>query len=242
MRYLDLTFPTPQENLACDEALLEGCEAETLEEEILRVWEPREIFVVLGRSSRIREEVDLAACQACRVPVLRRISGGGTVLQGPGCLNFSLFLNIDGRPALRNVTETNVFILRRHCGILESLLKKPVAHQGLTDLTVGTLKVSGNAQRRMRRTVLFHGTFLLNLEFRLIHRLLPVPTRQPSYRDSRPHADFLMNLSLDAGVVQEALRSEWQALEPLSARQIPSDWIQQLATDRYLRDSWTYRF
>jgi len=37
MNYLDLTLPSPEENLACDEALLELCD-EGLGDEVLRVW------------------------------------------------------------------------------------------------------------------------------------------------------------------------------------------------------------
>jgi len=49
MRYLDLTLPTPAENLALDEALLEEAERAGRATETLRVWEPREPIVVVGR-------------------------------------------------------------------------------------------------------------------------------------------------------------------------------------------------
>ena len=53
MRYLDLTLPTPAENLALDEALLEAAEQSGDPGETLRVWEPDEPMVVVGRSSRV---------------------------------------------------------------------------------------------------------------------------------------------------------------------------------------------
>src|SRR5690242_14068944 len=93
MKHLDLTLPSPAENLAADEALLDQCEAGA-EGEILRFWEPREAFVVLGYANRAALEVDLPACQAHQIGVFRRCSGGGTVLQGPGCLNYSVILRI----------------------------------------------------------------------------------------------------------------------------------------------------
>ena len=98
MKYLDRTLGTPQENLACDEALLEVCE-EGSADEILRFWEPRQHFVVLGYSNKVRAEANLDTCRALDVPILRRCSGGGTVLQGPGSLNYALILRIRrGRP------------------------------------------------------------------------------------------------------------------------------------------------
>src|ERR1019366_4870445 len=91
---LDLTLPTPAENLACDEALLDACEAGR-HPPVLRFWESPEHFVVVGYSNPVATEVNVEACQAAGVPILRRCTGGGTVVQGPGCLNYALILPIE---------------------------------------------------------------------------------------------------------------------------------------------------
>ena len=82
MQYLDLTLPTPHQNLACDEALLDWCE-DGYDEEILRLWEPHEYFVVLGYTNKLNTEINSVARATRQLPILRRCSGGGTVLQGP---------------------------------------------------------------------------------------------------------------------------------------------------------------
>src|SRR5438094_9171906 len=92
MKYLDLTFADPAPNLACDEALIDFCEANAGGEEVLRVWEPTNYFVVLGYSNKISLEVDVEACRARAIPILRRCSGGGAALQGGGCLNHTLVI------------------------------------------------------------------------------------------------------------------------------------------------------
>src|SRR5689334_4969218 len=97
MNWLDLTLSSPSLNLALDEALLDQCE-EGSSDEVLRFWEPREPFVVLGYSNKVLSEVNLSYCRENNIPVLRRTSGGGTVLQGPGCLNYSLVLASERRP------------------------------------------------------------------------------------------------------------------------------------------------
>ena len=102
MKYLDLTLPSPEENLACDETLLDWCD-ESDGPEILRFWEPHRHFIVVGYSNRVECEVNLAACRELNIPVLRRCSGGGTVVQGPGCLNYALILRFDSEPALQTV-------------------------------------------------------------------------------------------------------------------------------------------
>ena len=63
MKLLDLTLPSPAENLACDEALLDACE-ESGGDEILRFWEARETFVVVGYANKVATEVNLDACAA----------------------------------------------------------------------------------------------------------------------------------------------------------------------------------
>jgi lipoate-protein ligase A len=238
MHCLDLTLPTPAENLACDEALLDFCEAGR-GPELLRFWEPPGPFVVIGYANRVSAEVDRAACQSANVPILRRCTGGGTVLQAPGCLNYSLLLRIDGAEALRGIHSTNRFILERHAAAAAALIGKPVEAQGHTDLAVGGRKCSGNAQRRRRRFLLFHGTFLLNLDIGLIEALLPMPSQQPAYRNNRVHRDFLTNLAVPADALKRALMEAWSATEPFEG--FPLAAAASLARDKYETDAWNFR-
>jgi lipoate-protein ligase A len=204
---LDLTLPTPAENLAADEALWEECEAGGAE--ALRFWESATPFVVVGYANRVATEVNLVACRERGVPVLRRVTGGGTVVQGPGCLNYSLILRLDHHPATAGITQTNLWIMNRHAAALTEVLGQPVRRRGDTDLAIGDRKFSGNAQRRGRQALLFHGTFLLDLDLGLVAALLPMPSRQPDYRAARSHGDFVMNLGVSAGAVKAALAAVW---------------------------------
>src|SRR5437762_2065530 len=71
--------------------------------EVLRLWEWPELAVVVGAGCRLADDVNESACLADGVPILRRSSGGGTVLLGPGCLLFSLVLAYDRSPELREI-------------------------------------------------------------------------------------------------------------------------------------------
>jgi len=129
---LDLTMRTPEENLALDEALLasaEGGAGPASEREVLRFWESPEPFVVLGVSEKL-SGVKLDACEAAGVPVLRRSSGGGTVVQGPGCLNVALILSLEARASLRDVTRSYAEVLGRTA----SALGPEVEAAGTSDL------------------------------------------------------------------------------------------------------------
>lgn len=240
MKVLDLTLPTPEHNLACEEALIQWCEEDGYEDEILRFWEPKEHFAVLGYSGKINSELNLISCQDLCVPVLRRCSGGGTILQGPGCLNYALILRIPGREALKGITETNAFIMQRLKNALEPILGPGIEIQGLSDLALGRQKFSGNAQYRKRRFVLFHGTFLLRFDISLVEKLLPIPLRQPPYRQNRSHGDFLTNLNLPSDTIKQTLKRAWNTTEEL--KDLPLDRIERLARDRYADNKWTFKF
>jgi len=125
MKLCDLTLPTPEENLACDEALLDLCEAGD-SDEILRLWALSRYFVVLGYANRAATEVNLPFCRELAIPVLRRCTGGGTVLQGPGVLNYSLVVRTDDSGPFHSIAATNKFILERHRDALARLVLAPV--------------------------------------------------------------------------------------------------------------------
>ncbi len=239
MKYIDQSFPTPEENLACDEALLEHSE-ESSKAEVLRFWESKRYFVVLGYSRKFHLEVNREACHKHGIPVLRRPSGGGTVLLGPGCLNYSLILNLENERPLKTITETNQYVLNQHKKSLEPVLGKAIQVCGISDLALGALKFSGNAQRRKKSFVLFHGTFLLDFKIPLIEKTLTVPAHQPEYRNHRKHSEFLTNLKVSAEMIKKALRQSWGADEPLKSA--PHSKIALLVKERYAKHSWNFKY
>lgn len=240
MRLLDLTLPSPAENLACEEALLDAYE-ENGGNEILRFWESSETFVVVGYGNKVATEANVAACRMHGIPILRRCSGGGTVLQGVGCLNYALILRITEDGPLRSITSANQFIMERNRAAIGSLLpSQQITVRGHTDLTLGELKFSGNSQRRKKSSVLFHGTFLLNFDLRLVSELLRMPTSEPDYRARRRHEHFLINLNQPAENVKTAMRRAWNVTgEP---KDYPRAETRQLAAQKYSTDEWNFKF
>jgi lipoate-protein ligase A len=174
------------------------------------------------------------------VPVLRRCSGGGTVLQGPGCLNYALILKIHSDLPLANIADANAFIMNRNRNALNSLLDGKVLIQGHTDLTLQGLKFSGNSQRRKRHFLLFHGSFLLSIDLALVEQVLPMPSKQPQYRRRRAHKDFLTNLNLPADDIKEAMKYVWNAGDALA--EIPKKRAEQLVQEKYATDAWNFKF
>ena len=239
MKYLSLTYDGPEQNLACDEALMAWCEREE-GDGLLRVWEPRRYFVVAGYSNKVEAEVNGLTCAADGVPVLRRCTGGGAVLQGPGCLNYALIFDheVGGRPG--DLAQTYRFVLERHRRLFAALTGVPVTVNGISDLAIDGRKFSGNSQYRKRRWTLVHGTFLLHFDIPRVTRYLPMPSKEPGYRRHRPHGNFLVNLEIDGAVVRQGLRSIWNAEQELSAP--PPRVIDELVRERYARPEWNLKF
>jgi len=240
MKRLDLTFTAPAENLAADEAVLDWCESGAGEETLL-FWEPRETFVVVGYANKVATEVNVAACEAKKIPIFRRCSGGGTVVQMAVGLNYSLILRIEENGPTRSITSANQFIMEKNRAAIQTLLPaSKVSVRGHTDLCLGDVKFAGNSQRRRKNFLLFHGTLLLDCDLDLISELLLMPSLQPDYRASRPHSDFVTNLNLPAEKIKAALANEWNANEQLKKPLLAE--ISQLAHEKYSTREWNFRF
>jgi lipoate---protein ligase len=236
MRFLDLTLPSPADNLALDEALLLRAEAGE-GGEALRVWEQPQLAVVLGAGCRLADEVDEAACRADGVPVLRRSSGGGTVLLGRGCLLYTLILDAERAPQLAAIRSSYAFILGRLAAMLPEVRGAEPA--GVSDLAAAGRKFSGNAQQRKRRFLLHHGTLLYAFDLERVARYLPPPPRPPDYRTGRGHAAFLRNLDLPAEEIKRRLRAAWGA--EAWETDWPAERVRALVAEKYGRDEWTRR-
>ena len=240
MRCLDLSFAEPERNLACDEVLLDQAEAGH-GGECIRFWESPIHFVVLGTSQRLKDEVRVEACARDAIPILRRCSAGGCVLQGPGCLNYSLVLDQEKTPPLRGIRSSYKYIFERIVTAIDALGIE-LRYEGVSDLVHADRKVSGNAQRRKKRFILHHGTLLLNMDMDLIHRYIAEPSERPAYRGARSHTAFVENIRVSSAALKERLREAFDAEQPVdSLSEEELSRVRILAEARYASDSWTYR-
>ena len=240
LQLIDLSLESPQENLALDEALLleaESAAAEGQEVGYLRFWESAAHFVVLGVSRGIEKDAERERCRADKVPILRRASGGGTVLQGPGCLNFTLVLPLGYAAGLGDINQSYRAILDP-CA--EALGLDGVSMLGSCDLALGDRKFSGSAQKRSRYCLMHQATLLYDFDLELIPLYLRHPDKQPDYRQQRDHLDFLTNLPLDAGALRERVSNAWNTVAVKKDWQQPG--LEQLLKEKYCNPEWIERF
>jgi lipoate-protein ligase A len=197
-----------EKQLALDWTMFQSVELKTATL-ACRTWHADRPVVVIGRHGRVVEEVREEYCGADHVPVLRRVSGGGAVVLGPGCLNYTVVLSFVENPAAAEVAASFRLILG---AIVKALAVTGLSIEGGTDLALGGRKVSGNAQRRGRRALLHHGTLLYAFDPGLADRYLQEPVRRPAYRSGRRHGEFIGNLPLSAETIAARLDSAWRVL------------------------------
>ena len=184
MRLLvDLKPIDPALGLAIEEVLLDvlrrdGCET-------IRIW-INERAVILGRSQSIAAEVDEARAEALGIPILRRISGGGTVYHYPGNLNVSLFLR--KTPGLSEVAAVFGFFGALMTEALGRLA--PNLYHEDNGLYADGLKMGGAAQAHRGEAVLYHTTLLIGRSPIPMEALLLAmrPGYRPEGISSRPRA------------------------------------------------------
>ena len=170
--------------------------------ERLLIWESTRPAVVLSRRGDPDAWAHVAVCAARDVPLLRRESGGGAVVVGPGCLNMALVLSLDRRPWLTDVERSYEWLLGR----LAAVLTMDGIAVRSSDLAIRDRKFAGHAQRRVHGALLHHGVALYDFDLELIDALLPEPPRRPAWRRDRSHREFLANVPLARAAIVERLR------------------------------------
>jgi len=156
-------------NLAAEEYLVKNTK-----EALFMLWQNTPA-VVIGKHQNALKEINLAFLQEKGIPVIRRISGGGTVFHDLGNLNYS-FIDFGARETLVNFKKYSQPIL----DVLQ-ILGIDAQFVGKSDLKIKDLKFSGNASHVHKNTVLHHGTLLFSSELNTLYE--SITTKQENYTD-----------------------------------------------------------
>ncbi len=112
--------------------------------------------IIIGKHQNALAEINYKIISENKIPVVRRLSGGGTVFHDPGNINFC-FITSGAKTELVNFKKYMT-------PIVEFLNSLDVNAQlgGRQDILIEGSKISGNACHVFKSRVMHHGTLLFN--------------------------------------------------------------------------------
>lgn len=163
MIYVKYSSPDVSLNLAAEYYF---ATEKILDDNVFTLWHPRPTLVV-GNFQNIHEEVDTAYAAERGIDIVRRLSGGGTVYQDSGSVQFAFIEKREG-----DIDFTRY--LAPICAALREL-GIDAEQNGRNDLTVNGRKVSGNSQYRAGGRTIHHGTLLFSVDIDEMERATTLP-------------------------------------------------------------------
>lgn len=157
-----------------------------------RSWEPDAPCVVLGRGNAVEQEVFEERCQAEHIPILRRRGGGGTVVLSSGVLVVSLV------KLVKHPYHFAEYFFQINGIMIDALRGCGVEHlhqRGISDICLGDRKIAGSSMYRSKSLLFYAASLMVNNDLTLLDRYLKHPSKEPDYRQGRPHGEFVTTLA-----------------------------------------------
>jgi lipoate---protein ligase len=191
----------PAANLSLEEAIFLENRGVTL-----RFWSNDE-SVIIGRAQLARYETDLAYCRENGIAVVRRFTAGGAVYNGPGNINWSVFLAREAEARGLGYVKDPSEIFRRFSRPLLGALREMGVDAELEPpnrIVTPEGKISGMAAYVSKDGLLCHGTLLLDADLERVRRVTS-PSKEPLERRYTRSRDMCtVNTGLDAGSLTRA--------------------------------------
>ena len=133
-----------------------------LDDDIFLLWQNAPA-VVVGSYQNICREVHVEALRQRGIPVVRRISGGGTVYHDLGNVNYTYIIRTNGALDYDAVLSPVIAALNE--------IGVPARKNRTCDIAIGDLKISGSAQRMTKGRLLHHGTLLFSSDLGVLDQI-----------------------------------------------------------------------
>lgn len=185
--------------------------------------------VVIGRAQNPWIEADVSFLQQEKIPLVRRQSGGGTVVHDLGNVNFSFI-----SPKICFDKVQNISLVQQ---ALSSLgLKIEIGER--QDLLLAGKKVSGSAFRETKDNCFHHGTLLIQSDLNLLKRSLQAPIRKRVSKSIPSRKSSVINLNealptLTIDKVQAALIHTFALQQQLDLEAFPPQVVTSSQTPQF---------
>jgi len=238
-RFITEVLGEPHADFALEEALLRLVKTVTI-----RVWRNSRA-VIIGRAQLAELETDLEYCNSRRIPIVRRLTAGGAVYNGPGNVNWSFFLpgsfGSDGIRFTRNPPE--VF------GMISSVITKTLEKSGIRswfEPPSGIVnlegKICGMAAYISKDALLCHGTLLTHADLGEVSRLTTPVSRAAEKKYVRSKFANVANTGIRyetfAKSLQEVMKEGGILCAPGRLSREEIELGEKLLTERYSTDEW----
>ncbi len=161
------------------------------------IWQPDKKYIVLGRSNDINEAVNPDTATNDNIEIIKRHSGGQTVLLT------EKMLIIASKTEDHKLQNPKVYFELFNKKIINALTNAGIKNlftKGISDITIDDKKIVGSAIYRKDTMVFFHAVLNVSENPDIFAKYLKMPHKQPEYRQNRPHQEFITSL-LNEGYV-----------------------------------------
>ena len=169
------------------------------------VWIPDKTYIVIGRSNTADESVFIEKAHTDKIEILKRPSGGETVILSAGTIVISVKLSVDSS---LNTHKYFRIINERIISGLHKLGIKDLNMKGISDISVGNKKILGSSIYRRSGTIFYHAVLNVSESVEQIEKYLKHPKREPDYRKGRSHSEFVTSLKSEGYLYDSDIISE----------------------------------
>jgi len=233
---------------AAFEAIMDARAKDMVPDTIL-FWRPNKPAIYIGYHQLVNEDINVEACKAAGVPIIRRILGGGAGYCDCDQIIYNVIFKEDdaGLPYGPKGVYTRVL-----GGVIESLkmlgIKDALIDEERFSVYANGKKISGSGQLSSGGVVNSSGSFLVGFNCSEMSKYLTDPVKNLKKGIMRPE-DGLTCLRREIGVVrmEDACMALRRGFEKALGNTYESDlteYERKLADSmrsKYLNDEWTYR-
>ena len=154
------------------------------------IWIPDKVYIVLGASNNAHNSLRIEKVVEDKITVLRRPSGGQTVILTPNNIIISaVYFNYTLHPK-----EVFKHINKLIIAVIEDIGITNLSQMGISDIAISGKKILGSAIYRRKNALLYHAVLNLSEPTATIEKYLMHPSKEPDYRKGRSHSEFVTSL------------------------------------------------
>jgi lipoate-protein ligase A len=237
-RLIDTDRADPYYVTAADEAI-SLARKEKKVENTLHFYRRNTPTISIGRSRKIKDDINIDECIKNNIKIVRRITGGGTIYTDENCLIYSLIFDKDYK---QNLQANKIF--ENICNSLTKAMKKfqiNTVYKPPNDIHLNGKKISGSALIKKDNIILIHGTILLNTNLDMLNLVLK---KKGDYNVSTIYK--LLGFLPDIKDIKEKIKNEFEiyfdnTFIKKKFTHYEKKLIDKLLKEKYLNNQWNFK-